>query len=131
MESLLDIMKREDPIKLTLLQGMLSLAVPLWVERLRGRTWAEIAERAQVCAQIVAEKGDIILYRSKKPGESAKAFNALAEGIACLSFSPGGVKLLGLSFESVLAGDHGLKAVAPEHVETLTKVRVRKPRRVE
>jgi hypothetical protein len=44
---------------------------------------------------MVAHHGDNILYRSKKKGESAKAFNALAKGLACLAFAPGGVNAFG------------------------------------
>jgi hypothetical protein len=40
------------------------------------------------------------LYRV--PGESAKAFNALARGIAALSFAPGGVTTFGMHFEAKL-----------------------------
>lgn len=45
----------------------------------------------------VAERGDIILYRSRK-GEvrSAKGFNRLAEGIALGAYQPGGVSAYGL-----------------------------------
>ena len=32
--------------------------------------------------------------------ETAAAFNALAEGLACLAFSPGGVTFYGLHFEA-------------------------------
>lgn len=78
-----------------LLRISLSCAVPLWIERLRARSWAYVEERARECAQVVAEKGDVIQFKSKKAGESANAFNHLAEGIACLAFAPGGVRFLG------------------------------------
>lgn len=81
------------------LKPALSCAVPLWILRLKHRTWSYVEQRAHECAQIVAEKGDVIMFRSKRQGETAAAFNALAEGLACLSFVPGGVKLFGLHFE--------------------------------
>lgn len=84
---------REELLRLTL-----SIAVSLWVEQLQKKSWAEVEERARVCGQVVAEKGDIIQFRSKKKGETAEAFNRLAEGIAALSFAPGGVEFLGLHF---------------------------------
>jgi len=37
-----------------------------------------------------------------KRGESAAAFNALAKGLACAAFQPGGVKFLGDRWEVVL-----------------------------
>lgn len=82
-----------------LLAGMLSLAVPLWIETMRSWTEEERMEYGRRCADIVAEKGDVILYRGNR-GESAKAFNALAEGVAACAFAPGGVTILGLHFEA-------------------------------
>jgi hypothetical protein len=89
----------------SLLTMTLQLAVPLWIERLRGASWDYISERAKVCAQVVAEKGDIILFRSKTKGETANAFNRLAEGIACLSFVPGGVTVFGQHWEATMDDD--------------------------
>lgn len=83
-----------------LLAATLATAVPLWIMRLEQQPWSYIQERSKECAQIVAEKGDIIQYRSKKEGETAKAFNALAEGIAILAFAPGGVTFMGMHFEA-------------------------------
>lgn len=90
-----------DPTETTrlLLAGMLAVTVPLWIERMRRWPEESIFARAHECAQIVAEKGDVILYRGKK-GESAAAFNALAEGVAVLAFAPGGVTIFGLHFEA-------------------------------
>lgn len=42
----------------------------------------------------------IIQFRSKTKGASAAAFNALAEGLACLSFCPGGARFLVLDWEA-------------------------------
>lgn len=69
----------------------LSAAVPLWIEQLRALPEETRLERGMRAAQIVAEKGDVIQFRSKRKGETAAAFNALAEGLACLAFTPGGV----------------------------------------
>ena len=90
----------QDRAKLYLLTLSLSVAVPMWIERLRGYTDEDRDARARVCSQAIAEKGDVVLYRSKKKGETADAFNRLAEGIACLAFAPGGVHALGLHFEA-------------------------------
>lgn len=79
----------------------LHAAVPLHVFELRSCPFDEIQERAHRASQIVAEKGDIVMFRSKKKGESAAAFNALAEGIACLSFAPGGVVFLGDRYQTI------------------------------
>jgi len=78
----------------------LDCAVPLWMLKLAGVPVNELLARAGACAQVVAEKGDLILFRSKKQGETAAAFNALAEGIAVLALvAPGGVKLFGRQWD--------------------------------
>lgn len=86
----------------SLLGISLGAAVPLWIERIidEGWTWPRVATEAQAAGQIVAEKGDVILYKSKKAGETAGAFNALAKGIACLAFAPGGVTVFGQHWEA-------------------------------
>lgn len=89
-----------DSNTLALLQATLSAAVPLCVMQLRRRSPEERQERARQCAQVIASKGDVILYRGKRRGETAAAFAALAEGLACLSFAPGGVRAFGLHFET-------------------------------
>jgi hypothetical protein len=84
-----------------LLRTSLEAAVPLWVLRVRSYTIAERDERLQYCGQMIAEHGDDILFRSKKKGGTAAAFNALAEGIAILSFAPGGVNVFGGHWETI------------------------------
>lgn len=49
-------------------------------------------------ADIIAEKGDLILFKSKKKGESAGAVHALCYGLAVLSFCPDGVTFAGTRF---------------------------------
>jgi hypothetical protein len=83
-----------------LLKAALEAAVPLWIEEIR--LWSEDRriERARACGQVIAEKGDVVQFKGKKRGESANAFNRLAEGIACAAFQPGGIRVLGLHFEA-------------------------------
>ncbi len=58
-----------------LLVAALTVAVPMWVEVVRGLPFEVRQERAQRCMAEVAEHGDHILYRTSKiKGESAKAF---------------------------------------------------------
>ena len=78
-----------------LLRMTLQVAVPLCVPELRRLPFSEVMRIAEECANVVAHKGDVILYKSKKPGETSKAFAALARGVACLSFMPGGVHAFG------------------------------------
>jgi len=82
------------------LKVALSAAVPLWILDFKTKSWDEIKKIAEDASQVIAEHGDNILFKAKKKGESARAFNALAKGIAALSFVPGGVTLFGMHFES-------------------------------
>ena len=91
--------------KVQLLSCTLQLAIPLWIEELRGRSWEHIESRAKMCSDVVAVHGDNLMFRSKKKGDSAEAFNRLAEGIACLAFCPGGVKIFGNHWEACLDED--------------------------
>lgn len=89
------------PIRLELLRMTLGAAVPLWCQRhgLCSTEW--LAARAKACGVVVASQGDIIQFKSKKKGETAKAFNAMAEGIACMALvRPEGVEAFGLRFRA-------------------------------
>ncbi len=78
----------------------LSCSVPLYAIELAKLPLAEVLRIAAECGQVVAEKGDVVQFQGGKKGESAAAFNALAKGIACLSFAPGGVTTFGMHFEN-------------------------------
>jgi hypothetical protein len=93
-----DRMTITERLKNELLAVHLAVAVPLWIERYRHSNAEEATRRAHICVQTVAEHGDVILYRSK--GETAEAFNRLAEGIAIASFQAGGITIFGLHFET-------------------------------
>ena len=91
--------RRYEPLRIAL-----SAAVPLWIAQIQREQWGwdEIERVAREAAQVVAEKGDIIMFRSPKKGETAKAFNSLARGLACMSFAPRGVRFSGMHFEAHL-----------------------------
>lgn len=73
----------------------------MWIEQLRDLPFEQILERSKVCGQHIAERGDVLQFgNKKKDGKAAEAFNRLAEGLACLSFAPGGVKVLEMKFEA-------------------------------
>lgn len=83
-----------------LLKAALETSVPLFIAKWRERTERERLDRGRACADVIGEHGDVIMFRGKKKGDTANAFNALAEALAILSFQPGGVKFLGLHFET-------------------------------
>lgn len=87
-----------------LLQTHLSLHVNLYITYLQqygGPSDLDIAE-AQRIGQLIAEKGDNLLYRSSKRGETARLIDRLAFGVAVLSFSPGGVKVFDQHWETTI-----------------------------
>lgn len=57
-------------------------------------------EQAQAFAQTLGEKGDVLLYGSKKKGETAALMARFCEVVAIMAFMPGGVTLFGLHFEA-------------------------------
>lgn len=78
-----------------------SAMVPLAIQelaRVDGPSESHLV-RARTIGQDLAERGDILLFRSKKKGETAEMMNKLVEGLAILAFCPGGVTFLGLKFE--------------------------------
>lgn len=84
----------------TLLKTMLPMAVTLDIMRLKGVPWAEVQAMAQGHAQFIAEHGDNLLFLGPKKGDTSKAFTKFSQGIAALSFVPGGVNIFGLHFEA-------------------------------
>ncbi len=72
-------------------------AVPLRIIGINGRGGPNDSDlaRAKEIGQLIAEKGDILQFGGGKEGESGHLFNELAQGIAILSFSPGGVICFG------------------------------------
>lgn len=55
--------------------------------------------RREALAFYIGAHGDVLQFGGKK-GEAARAFNVLAEALALLSFSPGGVTFAGMHFEA-------------------------------
>lgn len=84
-----------------LLRTALSAAVPLRILELKVRGGPDDfdRERVQGFSDILGSRGDQLLYRSKKKGETAEMFNGLADALAVMAFVPGGVKFLGMHFE--------------------------------
>jgi hypothetical protein len=80
----------------------LSAAVPLHIIELKakGGPDAEDLKQAQEFSKDLGERGDVLLFGSKKKGEAAGLFNGLAKSLAVLSFCPGGVTLFGNHWET-------------------------------
>jgi hypothetical protein len=78
-------------------------------------------EEARRYVDIIASEGDLILYRSKKKGQTARAFNALCRLLAIGAFFPGGIKFMGMHFEEKTgeALEHLLDSLLLEDFEKL------------
>lgn len=88
------------------LEPLLAISVPLWIERLKKKRFADFEKRRDAILESVCYKGDLLLYGSKKKGEAAELFNDLSEGLAWLALiAKGGVSFGDLhwdaEFESV------------------------------
>lgn len=87
-----------DPVLL----GMLEVAVPMWIDRVRPLSWEERKARANACLAVIGY-GDSLesiacLVTGVKGGE--RAFNAVAEALAIGALQPGGVSFGGLHWEA-------------------------------
>ena len=72
-----------------LLYSALSAAIPLWVDKYRDCSKATLERIARNAGAVLAEKGDQLLFRSKKRGQTAEAFNNIASGIAAAALATG------------------------------------------
>jgi hypothetical protein len=70
---------------------MLDMAVPLRVHDLRYWSWAARRELASAAVDEIASRGDVLLFRGGRKGESARVFIALVDALAVLALQPGGV----------------------------------------
>ena len=60
----------------------------------------EDIEKAVQTSHDIAERGDRLIYKSKKKGETAELFNKLVHAIVILAHVPGGITIFGKHFET-------------------------------
>jgi hypothetical protein len=80
-----------------LLSVALATAVPLRIAELEaagGPTEGQI-DAVIAFAPELAEKGDRLLYRSERRGETAVLFTRLVDALSVLAFQPGGCRFAG------------------------------------
>ena len=85
------------------LRTTLLAAVPLHILGMREKGGPDDADfqRARDASDALGERGDVLLFGgSKRKGEVAELFNALAHAIAVLAFCPGGVTAFGEHWEA-------------------------------
>lgn len=80
----------------------LSMSVPLQILELKknGGPTPDDFKRATGFHKDLAEKGDVLLFGSKKKGETAKMANEMTFAVAVLAFIPGGIKIFGQTFDA-------------------------------
>lgn len=95
---------------------------------MRDKTPEEIAAipAKKNIAQLLGEKGDCLFF--KHEGETARVFNALAEGIAVLAHAPGGVKAFGRHWCAGPANPDGKPPFGANPYELAFTVKQGKPR---
>ncbi|MET8278237.1 hypothetical protein [Micromonospora sp. NPDC005174] len=83
-----------------LLTAALEAAVPLHIlnlAQLPARVRDSIRQRwAAKGVDEIAHRGDTLQFGSKKKGEAAQVFNALARALAAAAFQPGGITFAGV-----------------------------------
>lgn len=95
-----------------------ALAVPIWIESCKETPYDELLAWVRTLEGSdldIAYRGDDLLFRSKKEGETARLFNAYAKSIAVLAFCPGGVTVFNQHYE----------AIHPDHAENSEALRER------
>jgi len=85
--------------------AFLGLAVPMWIDQMRYWPAERRANKAHELAEVIAfgqgsaAMADPAARGTEKKGGLALTFNALAQGLACLAFCPGGVVFAGHHWE--------------------------------
>lgn len=93
--------KGEEPRTHHPLPAALGATVPFAIHKLIQQDgphdWQR--ENARAYADTLASQGDVLMYGGEK-GEAAKLFAGLAEAIAVLAFTPGGINVFGTHYEA-------------------------------
>lgn len=84
----------DDPRDVALVES-LAFFVPMWRDEIRDLTDEQRVARAKRCSSIVGSLGDALQFGSRQAGRVTEVFNALAEGLACAAYQPGGITFAG------------------------------------
>jgi hypothetical protein len=88
-------------------KAFLGLTVPMWIELMRPWRPERREQKAHELGELIAyEQGVAALCDPEargtaRKGELGKAFNAIAQGLACLAFCPGGIVFAGHHWEAL------------------------------
>jgi hypothetical protein len=103
-------------VQLEAKRGALAIAVPAWVDRYEGADAETLLGRGKVIAARLREPGMGEAGPVLIPRYTTAAFALLAEGLAILAYSPGGVVLYGLRFEALPPARPRAPEVTPRDV---------------
>lgn len=87
-------------------KAFLGVTVPMWIDLMRRWHPERRQHKAHDLVEVIAyEQGVAALCDPEargtaRKGEIAKAFNAVAQGLACLAFCPGGIVFAGHHWEA-------------------------------
>lgn len=85
-----------------ILDIMLTTAVPMYIHQLRGWSTQRRAETADRCTDLTTLADVVLEPTRKEAGTTAATFNAVAKGLACLAYAPGGITFGGIHWCSTL-----------------------------
>lgn len=92
----------------TLLQMTIEATVPfkIWELQQRGGPTDTDWEWAATQTDVIAEKGDVILYKDPKRGVTGSLMGNLIRVLAIMAFVPGGVTFAGIHFDAGMTNGH-------------------------
>ena len=71
---------------------------------MKQQPWDAVQQRfteiTKTLPDLLGSQGDVLLFGGGKKGEAADMFNKMAEGIALMSFLPGGVRVFGVHWDT-------------------------------
>jgi hypothetical protein len=93
--------KDVDPVT----RAFLGLTVPMWIDRMRSWHPDRRVHKGHELVEIIAYEQSVAAMcnpearGTAKRGEKGLAFNAVAQGLACLAYCPGGIVFAGHHWE--------------------------------
>lgn len=85
--------------------GMIQLAILIWIKKMMNMpledVWKRLDEISGTLPSLLATKGEAFIFGTGKKGEAALMFSQVAEGVALMSFLPGGIHIFEHHWESI------------------------------
>ena len=85
--------------------SMIQFAILIWIKKMKNipleDVWKRLDEISGTLPSLLSTKGEAFIFGTGKKGEAAKMFNEVAEGVALMSFLPGGIHIFEHHWESI------------------------------